>query len=269
MAKNTNIEHFYQDGRAYDLVVQRDGYYVHGIEFWIAQARKAGGSVLELACGTGRIAIPLAQAGLAVTGIDRSAAMLDEAKRKSAAAGANVDWRLADMRDFRLGRKFPLVILAYNALCHLLTLEDFEACARCVRRHLAPGGQFIVDVFVPSLKILQLAPSKRARFGRYKSPDGRGEVVITASLDYQADTQISRNKTLTTYPGRRRQVVGEFPMRMYFPQELDALLKYNGFRIVHKFGDFHGTPFSAKSAKQVIVCAARAASGVHHSSRET
>ena len=139
-------------------------------------ARRGGGAVLELACGTGRFAIPLAEAGFDVAGIDLAEPMLAVARRKAAAAGVTVEWALADMTAFDLGRRFGLVVLVSNTLCHLLDLAAFEGCMACVRRHLAPGGRFVIDVFVPDPRLLINAPDERVPFGRYDDPDGRGVV---------------------------------------------------------------------------------------------
>jgi 2-polyprenyl-3-methyl-5-hydroxy-6-metoxy-1,4-benzoquinol methylase len=96
------IDHIYQDGRHYDQLFSGAN---KDFPFWIGQAKKYGGPVLELACGTGRLSIPLARAGFSVTGIDHSEAMLDEAKKKSAEQGVAVEWVSGDIRDFDLGKK--------------------------------------------------------------------------------------------------------------------------------------------------------------------
>src|SRR5688500_7889502 len=106
--------------------------------FWIKMATAAK-SVLELACGTGRIAIPLAVKGARVTGIDNCQSMIDQAKRNARGAGVEVDWITGDMRQFDLGRDdFDLVVLAFNGINLMLTLEDALSCLRCARKHLAP-----------------------------------------------------------------------------------------------------------------------------------
>ena len=247
-------EQVYRDGRHYDRLFPNQE---SDLPFLLAQAQRAqqGDTMLELACGTGRIAIPLAKAGLKVTGIDLSVGMLDAARRKAAVESAPVTWLEADMRNFDLGATFSTIILAANALCHLLTIADFEACTACVRKHLAPGGQFIVDVFVPNCVILTRDPAGRFVMSEYDDPDGKGRIVVTERNLYEADTQINRITTYHAWP-TGEQVVGELNMRMYFPQELDALLKYNGLPVGQKFGDYEGTPFGHGAMKQLIVCKA-------------
>ncbi len=248
----------YRDGRHYDRLFPDHG---GDLPFLLAQAQRAqrGDAVLELACGTGRVAIPLARAGLKVTGIDLSSGMLNEARRKAAAEGVPVTWIEADMRAFDLGATFSTVILVANGLCHLLTIADFEACAACVRKHLAPDGRFIIDVFVPDCGILTRDPAGRFPMSEaYDDPDGRGRVAMTHSNIYDPTTQVNHITTVTTWSSGE-EIAGEVDMRMYFPQELDALLKYNGLPVERKFSGYAETPFGAGATKQLIMCRAGSA----------
>jgi SAM-dependent methyltransferase len=242
----------YLDGRHYDRMVPAA--HAPDVAFWIDQARRYGDPVLELACGTGRISVPMAQAGFEVTGIDLSEAMLVEARRKSTEAGVRVHWVRADMRTLQLGGSFRLILLPANALCHLLDLSDFEAWMSGVRRHLAPDGRLAVSVFVPKAELLIDQPGVRFPFAEYDDPDGRGRVVVTQDYVYEPGTQIKRVTTHHAIPGRDAELEGELDMRMYYPQELDALLKYNGFLIESKYGSFDRAPFGAHSEEQIIVC---------------
>ena len=156
--KQKDLAQIYQNGEHYDLMFASDN---QDYSFWTDQARKSGGSILELACGTGRIAIPLAEAGFDVTGIDLSESMLETAKIKAAAAEVKVVWIKDDMRHFHMNRSFSLIILAGNSFCHLHTLTDIESCLAAVRDHLQPGGRFIIDLFVPKMELLLNAPGKR------------------------------------------------------------------------------------------------------------
>ena len=245
------ISDIYIDGKHYDQLFLEDS---EDISFWISQAEKYGKSILELACGTGRITIALAKAGFEVTGIDYADGMLQEAREKSAKAGVEIEWVKGDMRDFNLGKKFSLIILAGNTLCHLLTLADFEACASAVRGHLTQNGRFVISVFVPKNELLINKPGERFPFSEYEDPNGRGRIVVTESYEYEADTQIKRIKTYHSIPGEEAEIEGELNLRMYFPQELDALLKYNGFVIENKYGSDDRREFDKDSEIQLIVC---------------
>jgi len=241
----------YLDGRHYDQL------FINGSEdlpFWISQVNQYGDPILELACGTGRITVALAQVGFNVTGIDNADGMLGEARRKSAEAGVEVEWVKVDIREFNLSKAFSLIILPANTLCHLLDLGDFEACLANVRNHLAPDGRFVIDVFVPKMELLINKPDERYPFSEYDDPDGRGRIVVTESYAYESDTQIKRIKTYHSIPGEDEEIEGELNMRMYFPQELDALLKYNGFVLECKYGSYNQTIFDNESEKQLVVC---------------
>ncbi len=241
----------YLDGRHYDGMFSGQG---EDLPFWTALAGKYGDPILELACGTGRVTLHLVQQGFQVTGIDNAEAMLAEAREKAAAAGLPVSWVEADMAHFSLDRRFRLIILPFNALCHLLTLAEFEGCMESVRAHLAPGGRFAIDVFVPKMELLVNRPGERSSFSEYQDPDGDGLITVTEAYTYEPDTQIKRITTYHRLPNQE-EVEGQLNMRMYFPQELDALLRYNGFEIEAKYGRYDLAPFGPNSEKQLIVCA--------------
>lgn len=245
------IADIYLDGRHYDQLFANGS---EDLPFWISQANQYGDPILELACGTGRITVTLAQAGFNVIGIDNAEGMLREARRKSAEAGVEIEWVKADMRNFNLDKAFSLIILPANTLCHLLDLGDFEACLANVRKHLAPNGRFVINVFVPKIELLINKPGERFPFSEYDDPDGRGRIVVTESYVYESDTQIKRIKTYHSIPGEDAEIEGELNMRMYFPQELDALIKYNGFVLECKYGSYDQTAFDTESEKQLVVC---------------
>lgn len=244
----------YTSGQEYDRMFPTQD----DLPFWLAQAARYGGPILELGCGTGRVSIPLAQAGHQVVGIDRAQGMLAEAERKAAQAGCQVRWQHADICDFDLNETFSLVIFPANAICHLLTWRALEACLTCVKRHLRPDGRLIVAVFVPNLDILRRDPLGIHLFAEYANPNEQDPVLITHSNRYLADTQINQIALLHSHSADLREISAEVidtvAMRMYFPQELEALLHYNGLMVEHKYGDFDMRPFDSSSPQQLVVC---------------
>lgn len=249
--KQEKTAEIYRDGRHYD---QMFGDPADDLPFWLHLASQYGDPILELACGTGRLTLPLAQAGFRVTGIDITEGMLKEARRKSIERGVAVTLVKADMRDFNLDQKFALIFLPANTVCHLLDLADVEACLSRVRQHLLPEGRFAISVFVPKLELLLGKPGERFPFAEYDDPDGRGRIVVTESYVYEPDTQIKRVKTHFSIPGQAEEIVGELNLHMYFPRYLDALLKYNGLVIEHKYGDYDRRAFNGESENQLVVC---------------
>jgi SAM-dependent methyltransferase len=120
------------------------------VPFYVEEARRAGGPVVELCVGTGRIAVPIALEGIPVIGIDSSPGMLEVAAETAALAGVELDLRLGDLREPPLEGEFPLVIIPFRSLLHMQTDEDRRAALRAVRGLLAEEGTFVFDVFTPS-----------------------------------------------------------------------------------------------------------------------
>ncbi len=246
-----DLDHLYYEGRHYD---QRYKVITEDIPFWIRRAEEFGDPILELAIGTGRVAIPLAENGFKVTGLDLSESMMLMGKRKAEQAGVEIEWIKSDIRNFHLGRKFSLIIFPLNTICHFLELESLEGCLGCVKRHLLPNGAFVVDAFVPNPERLARDPRERFFNVEYEDPEGGGVVKVYESNEYDPASQVNMVKFYYKLPGQAQEREEELNMRMFFPQELEALLKYNGFRTVAKYGDYEETPFNPKSPKQMIVC---------------
>jgi SAM-dependent methyltransferase len=243
------LQDLYTAADLYDLV--HLGPWKGEAEFYMRQAERWGRRALELACGTGRLTLPLAAHGLQITGLDLSPAMLARARAKAAAAGTAIEFVQADMRDFRLGQQFDLIFIPVNSICHLLTREDVEACLRCVRAHLQPRGRFIVDVFNPSLEILSRDPSRWYEIGGYADSDGQ-RVRLSEQTRYDRASQVSAITWRYEWDDGRR-AEHSLTMRQFFPQELDALLAYNGFVIETKFGKYGEAEFHAESNQQLVV----------------
>jgi ubiquinone/menaquinone biosynthesis C-methylase UbiE len=132
------------------------------VPFYLELAREAaalGQPVLELGCGTGRVTIPIAQAGVEVVGLDNAPAMLNVARRKAAAAALDVRWVQGDMRSFALDQRFGLVIIPFRSFLHLLTEADQLNCLACIRKHLLPGGRLALNFFAPKLPAGPEAPA--------------------------------------------------------------------------------------------------------------
>src|SRR5919109_1973327 len=123
---------------------------VEDVGFYLEEARRSGGPVVELGVGTGRVAVPIAADGIRVIGIDSSRAMLDVCARRAALAGVEIDLRLGDLREPPVGERVPLVICPFRSLLHMHTVEDRRRVLDAVRRVLVRGGRFVFDVFTPA-----------------------------------------------------------------------------------------------------------------------
>jgi SAM-dependent methyltransferase len=240
---------FYGDAELYDLLFPPGA----RAEFYLALVRRYGGPVLELACGSGQYLVPIARAGFRAVGLDASAAMLDGARRRAAAGGADVALVEGDMRDFDLGERFGLVFVARNSLLHLHATDDLLACLAAVRRHLRPGGALALDVFNPDPALLAQPPGRRAPVMSVAHPT-LGRVDAEATSDYDRATQVNRATWYLSAPGRPDFLVAPLHLRSLYPQELRLLLRAAGFSLVAHHGDYDGRPFASGSRQQVCVC---------------
>ena len=125
---------------------------VEDVSFYVDEAVRSGGPVLELGVGTGRIAIPIAAVGIQVVGVDLSEGMLAVARERANLAAVAVDLRHGDMRDPPVEGVFPLIVIPFRTLLHMESDIDRRAVLRVVARLLAPGGRFVFDVFTPGAK---------------------------------------------------------------------------------------------------------------------
>jgi len=239
----------YFDGEHYDSWTEREV----DISFYKEQVKKYGEPVLELGCGTGRITIPITMEGHEITGLDISKELLERGKEKAEEEDLDIEWIRGDMRDFYLNRKFNLIFVAFNSIHHILTLEDMEKVLKNVKEHLKPDGRFIVEFFNPDLEILNRDPSEEHEVTEYEGPEG--EVKVTESTNYERAKQLMHLSWF--YESDGEKVEREWTIRVWFPKEVDAILKYNGFKIVHKYGDFEETPMTNNSAQQILVCKKR------------
>lgn len=221
------------------------------ILFYERAIERFGQPVLELACGTGEYLVTLTENDFDISGTEKFAESLNAAREKAESRKVETNLYSADMRDFNLNQRFALVFIAGNALQHLKTIPDVAACFASVKRHLAPNGKFIVEVFNPSIELLNRNPNERYFVGEYRTEDGW--IVLTTNVRYDSATQINHIDWHYKNQYHKEEQTVSFTMRQYFPQELDALFLYNGFRIEQKFGDFDESAFTNNSPKQIIV----------------
>lgn len=239
----------YSDAAFYDLEFAGRN---HELPFYLDAARSAGGPVLEVACGTGRLTLPLAAAGLDICGLDLSPAMLEQARARAQSSGLRVEWLLQDCRKMEVGRKFALIFIATNALQHLLDLESVAAFLQSARRHLKDGGELLLDVFSPNPAKLARPRSHRYLHKEFDGPENQ-RIQVHAASEYQASSQILRFELTYQSQGRLLRTK-HVAMRCFFPEELVALLRWNGFEVSRRYGDYSRSPFTDDSPKQLLFC---------------
>ena len=232
------------------------------VDFYVAEAKASAGQgpVLEIGCGTGRILLPIARAGCAVTGIDSSQRMLERCRAKLAAEPADVRARARvashDMRDFDLGARFPLIIAPFRVLQHLTTIDDQLGFLATIGRHLAPQGRFIFDVFNPRFDRLVGAGGVESEdTPELRLPDGRTMRRAYRIARVRWLDQVSESELIYDVDGKR--YVQAFEMRWYLAAELRHLLARAGFQVREMFGDFARGPV-VDGCPEFVVVAQRA-----------
>lgn len=249
------LNQVYSAAKHYDLIHQD---LVQDIDFFQKKCQINGGQILDLACGTGRITIPLAERGNSVTGIDLSLAMLNLAREKVyqrrsiTGQPLQIDLIEGDIADFELGKKFERIIIGANSLGHLYELDSLQGFFNCVKKHLSSNGLFIIDYLNPQLEILCKNPLERRLIAKYPDPETKEMVLVYESSFYHFAKQLTRIKW--HFSIGQEEIVREFYYRIFFPQELTNLLYYNGFQIKAKYGDYQENRYSDNSNLQLFIC---------------
>lgn len=256
----SRVVSLYDNPRRYDQLAALLVAPGEDVAFFRRQAERFGGPVLELMCGSGRIAIPLAESALNITGVDLSKGMLDLARTKASRCDCAVNWVEQDIRGLALDRRFGLVFVAMNSIGHVVERADLEAMLARVRTHLLPDGRFIVDAFNPSLTVLTHDPDQMRTIAEFDDDDTGEHILLVERNRYDAATQVNRVEWRFVVEDGPPDAVDEvvcLDVRIYFPQELEALLAYNGFIVEAKFGGYDESPFQSGSEKQILICRAK------------
>ena len=241
---------FHEQAWLYDLVHQKpaDG---EQINFYERAINRFGQPVLELASGTGNYLVTLAENDFDISGTEKFQERLNISQEKAESRNVETNLYSADMRNFDLNQNFQLIFIAGNALQHLKTNAEVASCFASVKRHLLPNGKFIVEVFNPSIALLNRNPNERFFVGEYRTDEGW--IVITTNVCYDSAAQINHIDWHYKNQYWKQEQTVSFTMRQFFPQELDTLFENNGFCIEAKYGDFDESAFTGNSPKQIII----------------
>lgn len=237
------------------------------VAFFVDSARLSGGPVLEVGCGTGRVLIPTAEAGVEIVGLDLSSRMLDTCRRKLATRPDSVRKRVrlveADMRDFDLGESFELITIPFRPFQHLIEVEEQISCLQSVRGHLSGTGRMILDLFNPSLHYL-VDESHAEEFGdepAFTTPEGASVVRRFRMIDRDLFRQVNDVEMIyyvTDPGGKTERLVHRFPMRYLFRFEAEHLLARCGFEVEHVYADYERNPYGSKYPGELIFVAKKA-----------
>jgi SAM-dependent methyltransferase len=203
-----------------------------------------GGRALELAIGTGRIALPLAARGVEVHGIDASEEMV--AKLRAKPRGDAIPVAIGDFADVGVEGRYALVFVAFNTFFALLTQDDQVRCFANAAAHLEDDGVFVLEAFVPDLA--RFDRGQRVNVTRIEADS----VMLDVSLHEPVDQRVSSQHIVFDGQGARLQPVA---IRYAFPTELDLMAKLAGLELRERWGDWNREPFTAASGKHVSVYA--------------
>ncbi|MBS1624554.1 MAG: class I SAM-dependent methyltransferase [Bacteroidetes bacterium] len=235
------------------------------VVFYTSYCGNPPGSVLELCCGTGRVAIPLATHGLEVTGLDISPAMLEVFREKLSAQPEAIKDRIqivqADMTAFDLGQTFRYIIIPFSSFQGLTADQDIIACLDCIHRHLTDDGEFIVHTFRPITHLTAgnwTTPHEittiekhdehhRLRFRRTnlnKALDEATQVIHSDSIFYTYDE--NGNET--------QRLVEHLKLKYYYQEQLEKLMNDNGLVVKEVYGYYDRSPVVDTSTEMLLVC---------------
>jgi len=235
----------------YDL---EHGDYDEDLPFYEALARRTGSPLLEIGCGTGRLLVPLAVSGFAVTGVDISSAMLSLARAKAdkAGVGERVHLVQADARDLHLDQQYAMAFISLNTFTHFLTRGDQLRLLESVRRHLQPGGILIIDLFNPAVSLARNMDGQMVHDWIRPQPEGTGKVIKYSStrLDEAAQkVHVTWFYQVLDSKGNDRWTVLPFSLRYLQRSELELLLERSGFRAERVYGSYELDDFSEDSPR--------------------
>lgn len=238
----------YDDPVLYDMENQ-------GIEPWFSfyhqLAQQFEGEVLEIGCGTGRYTIPLAQAGVSITGLDVMGSML--AVAKEGAADLPIEWVEADAREFAIDKQFSLIFTSGATFMHLLTTRDQLAFLNCVARHLGENGRFLLELMLPTTQLQQ--NETESEWFSYETSDGRA-VTVSGIVEYDPISQIRIETAYRRWEEDGQTVTKTAPLslRNTFPQELELLLHRSGFVVEARYGSPKFDPLTETSTGMLYLC---------------
>lgn len=244
----------FDDGELYDILCIGLTY---GIDFYVGLAREAKGPVLDIACGTGRILLPCVQAGVDIDGLDLYEGMLAPLCKKAAALGLSLTLYQADMGDFRLPRRYALIMIPFNAFGHNMTQEAQIRCLERCRQHLLPGGILAFDGAFPGVEWIGASQNTRVLEGEFTHPQTGLAVryYYTRRFDRVKQIQYSSNEAeFLDAEGKITAVHrSQIAIRWVYKEEMALLLRVAGFPRWEICGGFDRRPLKEETEEMIVL----------------
>ncbi|MGE6683161.1 class I SAM-dependent DNA methyltransferase [Paenisporosarcina sp. NPDC076907] len=241
----------YNDPEYYDLQYQN---YLKDFPLILEWAEKINGEIIDLACGTGRLTIPLAQKGFKLTGVDINEGMLDRARKKTRNTNLPIQWELQDCTKLKLNKSGSLIYMTGNSFQHFLTNEAQNNLFQSVHAHLIEEGIFIFNTRFPILSELAIIDESKRTY-----VDKRMRKVTEYEVDsYDPLTQILTSTSTREILNDQNQVVStekdRILLRYVFPMEMERLIEQNGFSILYTYDSWNKSPIQKGSTELIYVC---------------
>lgn len=233
-----------QWAKVYDMIY---GNYRDDVAFYLGEAKKAKGKILDVACGTGRIYLELLKEGLDAIGIDISEEMIATLKAKAEGMGLKPKVHMADMRNFKLNDRFGLIIVPFRSFLYNLTTEDQLNTLESFRRHLTPGGRLVLNFFYPDIE-------RMMSFGK-ESEDlvvmANGRYLLREKSFFVDEVNQTIETVAALFKDNELFWKGSYRLAFIYKREFELLLRLTGFGKCSVFGGFDRKPLS--SYKQEMV----------------
>ncbi|NOY59113.1 MAG: class I SAM-dependent methyltransferase [Calditrichaeota bacterium] len=228
------------------------------LDFYLNMADEFGSPVLEIGAGTGRVAIPLADAGHTIWGIDNSVKMLEAAEknllRLPAQKRSNIVLSKQNMQSFSLQQEFPLCIIPFRAFLHNLTMDEQVSTLLSIHHHLQPEGILAFDLFVPLYSVIsQKEWQDEITEDEFAQPDSGVTIKTKVTHDYARQLLNISNTYLSSEKGALQKTKSEMIYRYVFRYEMEALLRLAGFDVLNVYGGFEGQEYDFSSGLMVFV----------------
>ncbi|HEX3358391.1 MAG TPA: class I SAM-dependent methyltransferase [Tepidisphaeraceae bacterium] len=258
--KSARSTSYYAIADYYDAEYQSSAMLAQDVPFFLKHLPKRRQSILELATGTARAAIPIAQAGHRVVGVDYDPGMLEIARQKRDSVGIaekNLSLKKRDVLRLKLGEKFDWICLLFNTFLNFTTIEQQDQLLQGVRDHLKKTGRFWIDIFNPDLHRLAQPRSMKLDPVLFYVP--HLDRTVSRLTEIRPDPVNQRQRVIFLYhwfdrDGRERRKRVSFDLTFMFPRELRLLMERNGLRIEKLYGDYDGSELTNDSPRIIACC---------------